>query len=446
MGWTRGLALICVLAACGDDSAPDVDASMDATETCTTDAVCDDGAFCNGEERCDPSAPSADALGCVPGSDPCGGSLCDEDGDRCDCTNPDMDGDGVMSAGCGGSDCDDSDPNRYPGNTEICDDEVDEDCDPDTLGPDMDGDGFVDIACCNATDSGLVCGTDCDDELSGINPGTPEACNGGDEDCDGNIDEGVTTTCAADSDNDGFAPMGAMEMEFCQSCTETENWASPARFPTEIDCDDDDPDTNPGATELCDGIDSNCSDGGGVAPDEDADEDGFASTLSACSGGLPKTDCNDRDNRVRTNQTRRYHVPHCTAGADVGCWDGTRWTCRYPSDGSEACDLSAEPFADASSPSWDFNCNSTPEPEGMFSYDCACTAMRCGERPSGGGPVAAGPSRGPAMAPEPEDCGDLVVAGQCAAGGVVGGTCGGIGGASCIANSSSEPVYHVRCR
>lgn len=197
-----------------------------------------------------------------------------------------------------------------------------EDCNPATLGPDSDGDGFVNIACCNRTDVGLECGTDCDDELSGVNPGTPESCNGGDEDCDGNIDEDVSSLCAADADNDGFAPTGAMEMAFCESCTELDNWASPPRLPTEIDCNDADPTVNPGATELCDGIDSDCSDDGAIpAPDEDADEDGFASMTSACSGGpLPKLDCNDRDDRVRPDQNTRFHVPHCISGADEGCW------------------------------------------------------------------------------------------------------------------------------
>lgn len=403
MAWLRGLSvgLLCVLLACGDDSAPGEDAGReDVSTTCTTDAMCSDGLFCNGDERCDPDATGADAQGCVPGSDPCGGSICVEADARCDCTNPDADGDGALSAGCGGDDCDDSDPNRYPGNTEVCDDEVDEDCNPATLGPDSDGDGFVNIACCNRTDVGLECGTDCDDELSGVNPGTPESCNGGDEDCDGNIDEDVSTLCAADADNDGFAPMGAMEMAFCESCTELDNWASVPRFPTEIDCNDDDPDINPGAAELCDGVDSDCSDGGVTpAPDEDADEDGFASVTSTCSGGLPKQDCNDRDARVRPTQTSRFHVPHCVAGAEVGCWlptpggdpeDG-RWTCQYPQDRDEECDTSGDPFADAMTPSWDFNCNSTIEPEEAFSYDCVCTGRRCGLRPAADRSLPLGP-------------------------------------------------------
>ncbi len=457
MAWLRGLgvALICLLVACGDDSAPEEDAGeQDVSETCASDTMCSDGLFCNGDERCDPGAAGADANGCVAGSDPCGGSICVEADARCDCTNPDADGDGVDSVGCGGDDCDDANPDRYPGNTELCDDEIDEDCDPTTLGPDRDGDGFVDIVCCNRTTVGLECGTDCDDELSGVNPGTPESCNGSDEDCDGNIDEDVSTLCAADADNDGFAPMGAMEMAFCESCTELDNWASPPRFPTEIDCDDGDPTVNPGATELCDGIDSDCSDDGvSPAPDEDADGDGFASMTSSCSGGpLQKLDCNDRDDRVRPNQTSRFHVPHCLSGADVGCWRPTsggmpedgEWSCAYPQDRDEDCDTSGGAIPGSVAPSWDFNCNSMLEPEEQFRYaDCACTS-RCGAR-VGDVIIAAGPARGPAQPPEASDCGALVSEGRCVnASGVIGGFCG-LGNA-CMTNSSATPAYRVRCR
>jgi len=65
-----------------------------------------------------------------------------------------------------GDDCDDVDPNRHPGMTEVCDSD-DEDCDTTTFGNrDQDGDGFVDSACCNDTD----CGNDCDDMNISIHP------------------------------------------------------------------------------------------------------------------------------------------------------------------------------------------------------------------------------------------------------------------------------------
>lgn len=63
----------------------------------------------------------------------------------------DADGDGEPSIASGGRDCDDNDPNRYPGNIEICDhDGRDEDCDTSTFGNrDADGDGHVDAKCFN---------------------------------------------------------------------------------------------------------------------------------------------------------------------------------------------------------------------------------------------------------------------------------------------------------
>ena len=81
-----------------------------------------------------------------------------------------------------------------------------------------------------------------------------ELCDGRDNNCDSYIDEGY------DNDRDGFT--------VCQN-----------------DCDDNDPNINPGAPEECDGIDNNCD---GIVPlDEttDADNDGYP----ACN------DCDDND-------------------------------------------------------------------------------------------------------------------------------------------------------
>jgi len=107
----------------------------------------------------------------------------------------DSDGDGHRSSTCGGDDCDDSDPSRYPGATEECDDD-DEDCNDATYGVDADADGFQSSLCCNGADN---CGPDCDDALSTVSPTASEVCNAGvDDDCDGLADsaDGVCVPCA----------------------------------------------------------------------------------------------------------------------------------------------------------------------------------------------------------------------------------------------------------
>ncbi len=133
------------LCACSNGS----DLVAPETQQCTSDAECDDGRFCNGPERCDADRIGANANGCVITRPPCNGLVCFEESDSCAVECVDLDIDGVTAVHCGGSDCDDADANRYPGNPEICDDRGhDEDCDPATVGwKDDDGDGFISASC-----------------------------------------------------------------------------------------------------------------------------------------------------------------------------------------------------------------------------------------------------------------------------------------------------------
>ena len=149
-------------------------------------------------------------------------------------------------------DTDDADSTVYPGSSAV------------------DGDG----------DTFSVDGGDCDDADPAISPDAEEVCDGVDNNCDGNDDEGVLKTYYGDSDGDGFGDAAVTQ----DACEVPEGYSEDAG-----DCDDNSPEVNPDTTEVCDGVDNNCDSG----VDEgllttyyrDADDDTFgdaAVTQDAC--------------------------------------------------------------------------------------------------------------------------------------------------------------------
>jgi hypothetical protein len=288
----------------GSDTGPVDGGPRDAGMPCTSATACDDGLWCNGIEACTGGV-------CVPGTAPqcddgvgCTFDACSEELRRCVNRVPDADRDGVPSAACLdamgqplGTDCDDTDANRYPGNREVCDTMMhDEDCDATTHGGlDADNDGFESSACCNGT----MCGTDCNDGRPDVHPMATEVCNLGDDDCDTHVDEGVAVMVYADADRDGYGA-GAGSMR----CGSTGGYSV-----YDTDCDDADPANHPGQPEFCDARDNDCDtrvdeSAGNVTWYADNDMDGFGAassgTLSQCTQpagySLLSTDCDDTTN------------------------------------------------------------------------------------------------------------------------------------------------------
>jgi len=122
---------------------------------------------------------------------------------------------------------------------------------------DDDGDGFGDpttaYATCTPPFGYVEDGTDCNDADPDAYPGADEYCDGHDDDCDGNIDESDALDASVwytDGDGDGFGdPATAVS-----ACTQPS-----ATIGVGDDCDDTDGEVNPSAEEVCgDGIDDDC--------------------------------------------------------------------------------------------------------------------------------------------------------------------------------------------
>jgi hypothetical protein len=175
---------------------------------------------------------------------------------------------------------------------------------------DADGDGHGGpdtTAACTQPANAYPDPTDCDDTSDTVAPGLPELCdNQIDDNCDGTVDEGAgPSDWYADADGDGY---GTGAVLFTQCDAPDGDYA-----PVAGDCDDGDDTIRPNAVELCDGIDTNCANGeaDAVNPNtlyQDLDGDGFGTVLAAAACGTPPGtalfagDCNDLDPTVWPQQ------------------------------------------------------------------------------------------------------------------------------------------------
>jgi predicted outer membrane repeat protein len=247
-----------------------------------------------------------------------------------------------------GSDCDDTDPARFVGAPEHCDD-VDADCDG-TVGleelgvtgggtyyVDADGDGAGDAArdvqACSTLPGLSDTADDCDDAAADVYPGAPDTCGDGvDTDCSG-VDGalGTDATWFPDLDRDGFGDREAPGVVDCQE---------PPGGPWVVDasdCDDTTALVRPLAAEVCDGVDQDCDDVTddveGVEPTRwypDGDGDGFGDDAGAedhvCDppAGLVDRggDCDDADGDVHPGADERCDDAvddDCDGVPDDGC-------------------------------------------------------------------------------------------------------------------------------
>ena len=229
----------------------------------------------------------------------------------------DLDADGYSAE----EDCDDENPDIFPGAEEICDG-VDNDCNDEvdegvllTFYEDADGDGYgaadQPVEACEASDSTADSDQDCDDDSADVYPGAPEddCADPTDYNCDGSVQYG-------DADSDGWAA--------CE------------------DCNDADAAINPGSEELCDGLDNDCNlktDGADARDAEpyylDSDGDGFGDpAIKVYDCEMPDgysfldSDCDDINAQVYPG------AEEICDGLDSDC-DSATGELLYPSDVSD---------------------------------------------------------------------------------------------------------------
>jgi MYXO-CTERM domain-containing protein len=125
-----------------------------------------------------------------------------------------------------------------------------------TVYVDFDGDGYGSDAiqpqkACDLQPGFVLKGGDCNDYVASVHPGAPEICDEYDNNCDGQVNEGLENAIVyRDNDGDGHASRTTSDMRV--GC-------APGYTNLRDDCNDSDKDVYPGAKEICNNKDDNCN-------------------------------------------------------------------------------------------------------------------------------------------------------------------------------------------
>ena len=233
-------------------------------------------------------------------NNPCTSNKCE--GGQCTFPERDDDADGFVAAVCGGTDCNDLNPNVFPGHPEDCHDGADNDCNgvADCMDP----------ACSAVPDCGCV-----------PKPGGENCSNGQDDDCDTKVD-------CNDPDCQGTPACGclASEVGHCQNGFDDD-------CDGQLDCADNDCSSTPACQcqiqpEICsDGVDNNCD--GLVDCAEPSCQGVFPCACvppgfpEVCNDGVDndcdgKPDCQDPDCNLSPS-CQQCTSEVCTDGLDNNC-------------------------------------------------------------------------------------------------------------------------------
>jgi hypothetical protein len=180
---------------------------------------------------------------------------------------------------------------------------------PITYYADIDIDGFgnplMSQSSCSVPVGYVTNSTDCNDNDANVRPTATEICNTIDDNCNGQINEGITfTTYYLDADGDGFGNPNSSQ----SSCVTLTGYVT-----NNADCNDANSLIKPTAIEICNTVDDNCN---GLINEGlvllnyyiDSDLDGFgAGTAQSSCISLGSTyvtnntDCNNNNPNIRPN-------------------------------------------------------------------------------------------------------------------------------------------------